>query len=247
MLHNLGPSIPQTFGKIAEYTLQRICNTTASEIYLIFDKYFAPSIKDVERSIRQEDETPFAITGPSQSRPTNFNKSLSNTKFKTALVVFLCEHWSTDSVSSILQNKKVFLTVEEHCFVYTNNNGTISRDQNDNYKCYHEEADTRIFLHLKKCPQNAKVLFKSVDTDVLIICRGNIHKFDSLDIWMTTKNNNEIGYINCTELAKKLGSSLCQALPGFHAFTGSDYTAAFVRKDKIKAYNLLLKMFFKIL
>ena len=56
---------------------------------------------------------------------------------------------------------------------------------------------------------------------------------------MTTKNNNILGYINCTELAEKLGSSLCRALPGFHAFTGTDYTAAFVRKGKIKAYNLL--------
>lgn len=90
-----------------------------------------------------------------------------------------------------------------------------------------------------KCPKNSKILIKSVDTDVLVICLGNIHKFDGLEIWMTTKNHNVPGYVNCTELGKKLGSSLCQALPGFHAFTGSDYTAAFVRKGKIKAYNLL--------
>lgn len=40
---------------------------------------------------------------------------------------------------------------------------------------------------------------------------------------------------------EQLGSSLCQALPGFHAFTGSDHAAAFIRKGKIKPYNLLIQ------
>lgn len=53
--------------------------------------------------IRQEDKTPFAITGPLQSQPTNFNKCLSNIKFKIALVTFLHEYWSSyNSLKPIL-------------------------------------------------------------------------------------------------------------------------------------------------
>lgn len=121
--------MPQTFGNITKFILQKICNTTASEIHLIFDRYLSPSIKDSERLTRKEDEIPFAITGPLPfaSRPTNFNKNLNNSKFKEVLVTFLHEHWTDNSFSSILKDKKVFLTVEEHCFVFTNSNETVVR------------------------------------------------------------------------------------------------------------------------
>ena len=32
---------------------------------------------------------------------------------------------------------------------------------------------------------------------------------------------------------------MCDALPGFHAFTGSDYTAAFNNKGKIKPFKIM--------
>lgn len=38
-----------------------------------------------------------------------------------------------------------------------------------------------------------------------------------------------------------LGADLCKALPGFHAFTGCDYTAAFFRKGKIRPFKMLQK------
>ena len=34
---------------------------------------------------------------------------------------------------------------------------------------------------------------------------------------------------------------MCAALPGFHAYTGSDYTSAFVRRGKIRPLALLEK------
>ena len=34
---------------------------------------------------------------------------------------------------------------------------------------------------------------------------------------------------------------MCDALPGFHAFTGSDYTSAFVRKGKVRPFAFLEK------
>ncbi|GBP74612.1 hypothetical protein EVAR_98479_1 [Eumeta japonica] len=49
-------------------------------------------------------------------------------------------------------------------------------------------------------------------------------------------NKDEI-CINCSKLSKKLGPTLCHALPAFHAFTGSDYTAAFFNKGKFSAEN----------
>ena len=44
---------------------------------------------------------------------------------------------------------------------------------------------------------------------------------------------------NITELADMLTPEICLALPAFHAFTGSDYTAAFLRKGKSKPFKVM--------
>lgn len=44
-----------------------------------------------------------------------------------------------------------------------------------------------------------------------------------------------------TKISEASGPELCKALPGFHAFTGCDYTAAFARKGKVKPLNILKK------
>jgi len=40
-------------------------------------------------------------------------------------------------------------------------------------------------------------------------------------------------------MANKLGPELSAALPTFHAFTGSDYTSAFVRRGTVRPFKLL--------
>ena len=42
-------------------------------------------------------------------------------------------------------------------------------------------------------------------------------------------------------MAKTIGVDICRALPGFHSFTGSDYTAAFLRKVKGRPYDVMVK------
>ena len=46
-------------------------------------------------------------------------------------------------------------------------------------------------------------------------------------------------YVNVKKLYQTLGNSLCVSLSGFHAFTGSDYTASFSCKGKIPPLKLL--------
>ena len=45
--------------------------------------------------------------------------------------------------------------------------------------------------------------------------------------------------ININEINKALGNLLCSSLPGFHAFTGSDFTPAFYKKGKSKPFLIL--------
>lgn len=238
-LHQIGNSMPQTFDKVAESILIKICSSSATEIHLIFDRYLSPSIKDNERQSRKEFDTPYKISGPQQIRPKDFLLSLKNYRFKEALVKFLADYWENNHLFQIIKNKKVFLTVEHLCYSYQVQDNGIKKIEEVDYICYHEEADTRIVFHAHKAKSGSRILIKASDTDVLIILLGNMHKLSELTIFLATSANKKqpnqhLDCINCIDLALKLGPKLCKSLPAFHAFTGSDYTAAFYNKGKVE-------------
>lgn len=54
--------------------------------------------------------------------------------------------------------------------------------------------------------------------------------------------NYSLGSIDITSLSVKLGPALCEAIPGFHAFTGrDDYTLPFSYKEKIRPLLKILE------
>ena len=55
------------------------------------------------------------------------------------------------------------------------------------------------------------------------------------------QGDNSLRYIDINEIAKEIGDTLCQSLPGFHSFTGCDYTAAFFKKGKKRPLKILEK------
>lgn len=107
-LHQIGCSLPQTFEKVAESILRKICSTNATEIHFIFDRYLSPSIKDSERQSRNEFNIPYKISGPQQIRIADFLRSLKNYCFKEALVQFLANFWENKHLVSIIRKKKNF-------------------------------------------------------------------------------------------------------------------------------------------
>ncbi|CAG9771569.1 unnamed protein product [Ceutorhynchus assimilis] len=194
----------------------------------------------------QEFDVPYTITGPQQARPSDFLGSLENYRFKEVLIKFLANYWESDHLAPIIRTKIFFITVETQCYSYQSIEKHVVRTEEIDYECYHEEADTRIMLHISKVQPTSKILVKASDTDILIILLGNMHKVPETEIGLAssgskTKNDKDFNCINCIELASKLGSSLCLSLPAFHAFTGSDYTAAFYNKGKIRPYKILSK------
>jgi hypothetical protein len=81
------------------------------------------------------------------------------------------------------------------------------------------------------------------DTDELVIALGNSYKFPDckLQLEVGPQRINSLRFIDITSLSIKLGPVLCRALPGFHAFTGSDYTQVFYYKGKISPLKILEK------
>lgn len=129
----------------------------------------------------------------------------------------------------------------DFCYKYQVKDGKVERTIENNLSCAdHEEADTKIVYHICSIDYDANILIRSSDTDVLTIMLGNMeHLKHSQTVWMNVGVANAQRFVNVSELYKKLGCTLCNSLPGFHALTGCDYNPAFFRKGKKKPFTIL--------
>ena len=184
------------------------------------------------------------ITGPKQQHQPDFLKSLRNDKFKESLISFFIDSWEDDSLSPIIGSKILYVTSKEKCFSFHQENNKIIKKEVIEMVCHQEEADTRLVFHLSTLPSNSNAVIRSSDTDVMAVLLGNIHKLKpDVNIWMETglQSKNTLRYIDISGLAHILGESLCRSLPGFHSFTGCDFSPAFSRKGKKLPLLLLQK------
>ena len=109
--------------------------------------------------------------------------------------------------------------------------------------CNHEEADTRIVIHVLHALQSGctSVLIRTVDTDVVVILVG---KFDRLiaersdaDIWIAFGMGEHFHFISVNRVCVSLGETRARCLPVFHTLSGCDTTSVFVGKGKQSAWQ----------
>ena len=231
--------LPTTYGGIAKLILTKICTTQS--IHFVCDTYRTPSIKGAEQQKRGMSELNIAITGPSQKRPRDFKAALHSTKFKSALLSFLARDWRRDDYSQQLEGRTLYVSCGTECYVYTATDGKVTSDIIPTMENSHEEADSRIVLHLKHVndinPQST-VVIRCNDTDILCILLHHMKRF-SVTVFMDTglNSDNTRKYIDVTTLGKTIGGPMCEVLPAVHAFSGCDYTCSFMRKGKVKFYT----------
>ena len=89
---------------------------------------------------------------------------------------------------------------------------------------------------------NVNAIVRSNDTDVLVILLYHAPRIP-LHIWMEAGvcANNSRRFIDVTNMSITLGSHVCDALPGLHAFTGCDFPSSFLGKGKVKPYEYMQK------
>ncbi|CAG2243524.1 unnamed protein product [Mytilus edulis] len=119
--------------------------------------------------------------------------------------------------------------------------------------CSHEEADTRILLHVihsdkifQQLNIRGRIIVKCSDTDVLVLC---VHYFKVLvsteQMWFLTGSTNSLRdcrrYIPIHELSKSLSPLLANILPAVHALTGCDTTSAIFGFGKKTVFKLIRK------
>ena len=76
-------NVAPTYGGIAKSIMTNLCSR-ARRIDFVCDTYKSPSIKDIERSIRgnQENKISIKVHGPEQHRPKDFSQALRHSDFK---------------------------------------------------------------------------------------------------------------------------------------------------------------------
>ncbi|XP_071853660.1 uncharacterized protein [Apostichopus japonicus] len=105
--------------------------------------------------------------------------------------------------------------------------------------CDHEEADTRMILHLSHAFHEGfqNILIRTVDTDVVVLTIAAVSKLGIQESWVAFGTGKNFRYIPVHEIAASLGPNKCQALPMFHAYTGCDTVSAFYSKGKKSAWE----------
>ena len=109
--------------------------------------------------------------------------------------------------------------------------------------CDHEEADTRLLIHLQDSLRNdcTNCLVHTVDTDVIVILIGKFHHLTTLcqnvNIWVAFGTGKNFKYYHINAFYEDLGREKSLALPVFHSFTGCDTTSAFFGKGKKSAWE----------
>ena len=221
----------KTFAEFADamfaFLVKLACQWKAVRLDFVGDRYPETSIKNAERAKRAAQGVQrIHILNKDQSPPKQWKKYLSSGKNKEALIVFLCNHWSTYKSSQLSTLQGIYITSNEKCFLLAPNaspEDPVCREEVTELECDHEEADTRLLLHAKHASRrHDRIIIRTPDTDVFIICVA-MQKTIGKDLLVMTGTGNKFRIIDTSAVADAIGEDLCKSLPGFHAFTGNLY------------------------
>lgn len=198
---------------------------------IVWDDYRKLSIKGGTRQKRGTG-TRQRVTGCAKV-PANWQNFLANAENKKELFLFLSKRAAEERFPD---QKDLYITAEEQV---QHVGGGLQMDQ-----CNHEEADTRVLVHLLHALQTSTLgMVYTGDTDVVVILLSNFHHIKAenpaAEIWISFKVGKATKMLSLNAIATDLGMVLCKAMPLFHAFTGSDSTSSFKFKGKRHCWKVL--------
>ena len=105
--------------------------------------------------------------------------------------------------------------------------------------CNHEEADTRILLHVKHAADGGhrNISIQTVDTDVLVLAVSFFHELNIDELWVEFGVGRNRRWFPVHKYAASLGKSVCCGLRFWFALTGCDTVSAFCGKGKKSCWN----------
>ena len=139
-------------------------------------------------------------------------------------------------------------TVSETTLVATKLEGVVSnRDSLQAHyllqPCNKEEADDRIFLHVRNASLRGyrKTTIITVDTDVVVIACYIFFDLDVDELWIEYGTGKNKKWIPIHVYASLLGEEKCRAMLFWYTYTGCDTVSKFLGRGKKTAWKTWLK------
>ena len=127
---------------------------------------------------------------------------------------------SQETASLEVEHREIYTTIDKNVL----HSGSCRNDLSPLQPCTHEEADTRIMLHVKDSAVcgHQSIMIRTIDTDVAVLAISIFHNVPVTELWMAFGAGKHFRYIAIHEVARALGKEKSKALPLFHAMTGCD-------------------------
>lgn len=162
--------IPTKYGLFSSLFLKILCNTTAREIHIIFDKdKKEPSLRDLNiktKEMLMDHQPCIKINGPNQERGSSLAKCLLHPEFRDELVKFLIKQWSTSEIKEIIGDKRIFLSFGKDCHLFSKNHALGSKLES--FATNHFEVASKMIFHLGKIAAK-EILIRSSDCEKLLV------------------------------------------------------------------------------
>ena len=235
-------TLPDRFGAFAKAIFNSVTKLSkqynATRVDLVGDRYDAVSIKNLERARRHDSTQEYAINNGEQKLPVKWDSYLSSGKNKQALQAFISLQLQ-DFTSTHNFTLVVALQQQVYELQYGSNLLPVRRDVTE-LNSDHEEADTRMLLHVKHAAEtHQNTILWTTDTDVVAIAIGQNSQISS-NILFATGTRLKKRMINLSLMAESLGP-LADHLPALHALTGCDTCSSFYNKGKKTVMKLVRK------
>jgi hypothetical protein len=249
ILHSI-TTVPTTYGDLSSLVFQIMTSHSnhSSRVDFVCDSYPDKSTKNpikVQRSAEAGGEYVIKIKSSEQKILAHqWKKILSSGKSKEAMFRFFLEDWSSDAYKSRIRGRQIYISLGQVCHRISVYDDQVENNKVQELCSNHEEADTKLLLHAKHAADTGSrtVVIKSNDTDVMVICIASSSKL-SCRLLLSTGSANNPHFVEINNVASNLGTDMCDAMIGFHAFTGCDQVSGFVgsAKNKARTFSKLKK------
>ena len=196
----------ETFG---HYCSQQIAEKLLSlsrgvlRVDIVFDVYRDLSLKQETRERRGTDGMRISLRKETPIQHKFFRKVIRVGENKTALFNMIA-----DAIALVLCETIILSTRQSS--VVSNIPLNCSRLQT----CNREEADTRLFLHVKDASTNGiKIMIITVDTDVVVIALFVCCSLDVQELWIEFGSGKNKKWLHIHQYATIFGQEKCRALP----------------------------------
>ena len=171
-------------------------------------------------------------------------KVFLNTRLPKSWPLFLNDADNKSELFSLLAEDSKSLTVPPNKQLIVSSGDNVvcvpERDHTSSLSpCNHEEADSRLMVHLDDAVSEGceKFIIRTVDSDVVVVSVAAVPKLNPSELWVSYVTGKDNRYLPLHDISAAIGRQKSIFLPVFHAYTGCDTVSAFHSIGKKTAWS----------